>query len=183
MDVLKKYTIAHKGLSIGNHDFEFKVDDSFFNAVEGTDILGGEAEVKLRVQKQGNMLVMDFDITGSVRVECDRCLEEVELPVDVESTLQVRFSETENESDGDIMWLNPAETEISLAQYIYETIYLSLPCQRVHEDDENGNSGCDPEMLARFKVVDQDEFDRIAEAEATLEMPLDKLEELKKKLK
>ena len=38
MDVLKKYSIAFKGLGEGTHRFDMKVDDRFFEAFEGSEI-------------------------------------------------------------------------------------------------------------------------------------------------
>ena len=91
---------------------------------------------------------------------CDRCLEEFMMPVGYTGTLAVRYSETEQESDGEVMWIGPSETEIDLSQYIYESICLNLPYQRVHPVGSNGKSGCDPDMLARFNIVSEEEFDR-----------------------
>ena len=58
--------------------------------------------------------------------------------------------------DGEVMWISPAEGEVSLAQYIYESIVLSLPYQRVHPEGE-----CDADMLHRFRIVSQEEFSQI----------------------
>ena len=161
MDILKKYTIAYKGLSAGNHPFEFDVDDRFFAAFEGSDILKGNAHVDVDLTKGGNVIPMHITIRGQVWVACDRCLEEVEIPIEYTGMLCVRFSETEQESDGEIMWISPNETEINLAQYIYESIYLSLPYQRIHPVDENGKSMCNPDMLKRFRIVSEEEFEKI----------------------
>ena len=46
----------------------------------------------------------------------------------------------------------PGEDEVDLAQYIYESIVLSLPYQRVHPEGE-----CDPEMLGRFRIVSDED--------------------------
>ena len=35
-------------------------------------------------------------------------------------------------------------------QHIYEYIQLALPIKRVHTDDSEGNSTCDPEMLKKL---------------------------------
>ena len=43
--------------------------------------------------------------------------------------------------------------EIDLKQYIYESIVLSLPYQRVHPEGE-----CNPEMLERFRIVSDSEL-------------------------
>lgn len=75
MDVLKKYSIAFKGLGEGTHRFDMKVDDRFFEAFEGSEIRRGNADVRLTLDKRGNGMALDFDIRGEVAVECDRCLE------------------------------------------------------------------------------------------------------------
>ncbi|MDD3108919.1 MAG: DUF177 domain-containing protein [Alistipes sp.] len=162
INTLASYAIAHKGLKIGHHHFDFKVDDSFFAAFEPSDMHGGEADVSVEMDKQGSAILLHFLITGKVQVTCDRCLEEFMTPIYYEGDLTVRFSETENESDGEILWLSPSENEIPLAQYIYESIYLSLPYQRVHPSDASGHSDCNPDMLARFQIVTEEEFDHLA---------------------
>ena len=151
MDVLKKYSIAFKGLGEGTHRFDMKVDDRFFEAFEGSEIRRGNADVRLTLDKRGNGMALDFDIRGEVAVECDRCLEEFMMPVRYEGTLHVRYSDCERESDGEVMWISPSETELNVAQYIYESICLSLPYQRVHPDDSEGRSTCDPDMLSARK--------------------------------
>ena len=103
------------------------------------------------------------------------------MPIDYTGRLVVRFSETRDECDGEVMWVSPAETEINLAQYIYESICLSLPYQRVHPTDENGKSGCDPDMLARFKIVTEEEFEKIVHDEETNSFQ-EELEALKQKM-
>lgn len=166
MDILKRYDIPFKGLAIGKHEYRFEVDDDFFRMFEGSEITGGTAIVDVELTKEtGNMLALDFNISGAVTVPCDRCLEDFSLPVQYNGGFKVRFGETQDDFDGEIMWLSPAENEINTAQYIYESIALTLPCRRVHSEDE-----CDPQMLERFRIVSQEEFDQIAECEKMQKM-------------
>ena len=65
----------------------------------------------------------------------------------------VKFSEEVHEYDGEVMWMLPGEDQVDLKQYIYESIVLSLPYQRVHPD-----GACNPEMLERFRIVSDQEF-------------------------
>ncbi len=155
MNIFKKYSIPYKGLSIGSHEFKFKVGDAFFDSYDNLEIKGGDVDVDVMVNRQANLLSLEFEMKGTVRVECDRCLDDVSLPVEYEGVLSVRFSETEQDSDGEVMWISPMETEIPLAQYIYDSIVLSLPYQRIHPDDSNGHSTCDPDMLGRFMASDE----------------------------
>lgn len=188
MDVIKKYGIAYKALGQGEHYFEFEADDIFFRAFENSEIKSGKASIKVMMAKGPNMLCLDFNIKGTVTVDCDRCLEDCELPVDYSGQLTVKFTESEldeNERyDGEVLWLNPAEGTLNVAQYIYESIVLSLPYQRVHPGDTNGGNACNPEMLGRFKIVSEEEFDRFTGEERKMEEnpEWEKLRQLKGKL-
>lgn len=184
MDTLNRYTIQWKGLSNGKHDFEFGIDDAFFEAFEDSELSGGKLTAKVVLDKSATMLVLDVTIRGTVTTECDRCLGELSLPVDYTGTLTVKFSDEIDDYDGDIMWINPADGELRLAQYLYESIVLSLPYQKVHGTDTDGNLLCDKDMLSRFKIVSQEEFDSFdPEARTLAESPESiKLEALKRKL-
>ena len=99
---------------------------------------------------------MDFVIEGEVTCECDRCLEDCLIPIDYEGHLIVRISDEQGEYDGDIMWISPADDIVDLTQYIYESIVLSLPYQRVHPEGE-----CNPDMLARFSFAENEEIEAL----------------------
>ena len=185
MEVAQRYSIAWKGLKNGLHDFRFEVDKALFEAFESTEIKDGRCEVSVGVDRSEKQLTLDVGITGHVVVECDRCLEDCRVPIDFEGQLVVKFSDEVHEYDGEVMWISPAEGEVSLAQYIYESIVLSLPYQRVHPEGE-----CDADMLHRFRIVSQEEFSQIehdAETRAEVSQPLDgdalaQLASLKEKL-
>lgn len=158
----QRLTIAFKGLSVGRHFFEFELDDKFFTQLEASEIQKGKLQVDVELNKLNNLLELDIDITGEVAVECDRCLDEFYLPVDYQGKLLVSFSEhvpdedeyDENEeAEVDTMVLHPSDDMLDLTQYCYESICLSLPMQRVHPDDAEGNSTCNKEMLERLKQL------------------------------
>ena len=180
MGVTKRYTIAYKGLKPGLHDFRFEVDGSLFEEFESPEIKDGACEVTVALERGEAMLTLDVTVDGSVVVECDRCLEEFMMPVRYEGTLHVRYSDCAQESAGEVMWISPSETELNVAQYIYESICLSLPYQRVHPDASAGRSTCDPDMLSRFRIVSEEEFDRLCPGtETDGSSPWEKLKEIK----
>lgn len=160
MEVAQRYSIAYKGLKNGRHDFSFEVDRSLFEAFESTEIKDGACEVEVGMDRSETQLTLDVAITGYVVVECDRCLEDCRVPIDFEGQLLVKFSDQVREYDGEVMWMLPGEDRVELAQYIYESIVLSLPYQRVHPEGE-----CDPEMIERFRIISDQEFASI-EAQA-----------------
>ena len=162
MEVSKQYSVAYKGLKNSSFDFIFEVDDALFAAYESKEIMGGNCRVEATMFKGESQLEFDFTITGEVTCECDRCLDPCQVPIDYEGHLIVRISDEEGEYDGEVMWVNPADNEVDLTQYIYESIVLSLPYQRVHPEGE-----CNPDMLARFTIATEADIQAIeAEAES-----------------
>ncbi len=103
------------------------------------------------------MIELRVKIDAEVRLTCDRCLDEFECPVHFEGQPVVKISDTipegeqysgdahreVNNSDGDILWISPAEATLDLGQYIYESIMLSLPFQRVHPELKDCNQEMD----------------------------------------
>ena len=159
------YTIAFKGLKNGEHTFCFPIDGALFAAFDNAEIRDGAGEARVVLHRSERQLVCDVRIDARVTVPCDRCLEDCTLPVAYEGRLVVKFSEAGGEYDGEVLWLYPGDTEVDLAQYVYESIVLSLPYRRVHPD-----GGCDPAMLERFRIVSPQEFAAIeSDAEAPTE--------------
>ncbi len=154
-----KYILNYKGLSIGVHHFDFNITDDFFAAVPESEVKRGRGKIAVDLEKSNSLLKADVRIEGEVEVVCDRCLEKFYEPVRYEGRLWFKFSHelsgpdettTNTEPNEELWWINPDNGEIDLTEYIYDNIILSLPIQRIHPNDENGVSLCDPDMLARF---------------------------------
>lgn len=156
----QSYSIVFQGLSAGRHEFRFEVGKGLFEEFQSTEIKDGKCDVEVALERSDAHLELEIRITGHVIVACDRCLEDCRIPIDFEGRLPVRFSDEVHEWDGEVLWLLPGENSIDLSQYVYESIVLSLPYQRVHPEGE-----CNPEMLERFRIVSDREFSAI-EAQA-----------------
>jgi uncharacterized protein len=147
----RQFVIPFKGLKVGRHDFHFEIDDAFFDDYQGSEIKKGKISVAIDLIKRENMLEFDFDISGDIMVTCDRCLEEFLLPIEYQTKLFVKFSESSEEQTDEIILLSYNETEIDLSQYIYEYIHLSLPYRKVHPNDKKGKSLCNKEMIKKLE--------------------------------
>ncbi len=169
MGSISRYKIAYKALGVGVHNYTFDVDSELFTSVEGSEILAGDCSVEVELQRSESMLELNVSIDGEVEVACDRCLEPCAVDISYDGRLVVKFSAEVDDYDGEVMWLSPAESEVDLRQYIYESIVLSLPYQRVHADGE-----CNAEMIAKFKSVSRDEM---AKLESEAEQEADEQEE------
>ncbi len=157
-----RFTIAHRGLKEGAHTFGWGVGDQFWAARPEGGIIRGEVEVAATLEKGATgVMRLEVSLEGSVVVPCDRCLEDCELPVRWRGKLAVKETEEEQPADGEVLWLAPGEAVIDLEQYIYESVILSLPMQRVHPEDVHGQPLCNPAMLERFKIVSEEEFEEL----------------------
>jgi len=151
---LKKYRLNFRELDLGRHLFQFDIEDRFFSYFEKSDIQEGTLKARVELLKEERLTTLNVTIRGEVKVTCDRCLDHFMHPVNFTGTLYVKPEEEawDDKDRVDVILVAADEAEVHLAQYFYESIHLSLPIKRVHPDDEEGNSTCDPEML---ELLDQ----------------------------
>ena len=67
--------------------YEFSLTNQFFADIDAPEIQKGKLQVQLDVKKTMGIYVLNFHIEGSVVVPCDRCLDDMELPVETDDTL------------------------------------------------------------------------------------------------
>ncbi|MDR0737568.1 MAG: DUF177 domain-containing protein [Prevotellaceae bacterium] len=147
MRSVNNYKLTFKGLEPGKHTFTFDIDDLFFTLFEGSEIEHGKLFSEIVLEKHSALLQLDVKITGNVKVECDRCLDELDAPVNYEGRLLVKFGKvtTGMEADDEIMILDPAEDEIDLSQFLFDSINVNLPIQRIHPEGL-----CNKEMIKKL---------------------------------
>ena len=143
MDALAHFTIPVSGLHNGPHEYRFNIDGAFFQCFPESPVKEGDVSVELLFDKQPDIYTMAFELEGTVKVACDRCLEEFDLPIEASQVLLAKFDEKEWE-DADIIYILKEATQMNVARYIYEYIILAVPMVKTHDEaDQN----CDPEML------------------------------------
>jgi uncharacterized metal-binding protein YceD (DUF177 family) len=122
----------------------FKADVEFFKAFENEEIIGADVNVQCTASKRGQDILLDLAMEGTVTVVCDRCLDNLDLPVSVSAALVSRTEEGGEESaDGrEVILHEVTDKEIDLSQIVYDYICLSLPMQRVHPEGK-----CNPEVV------------------------------------
>jgi uncharacterized protein len=151
----EKYSVRLSGLSDGEHDFSFDLNEEFFASLETPDwkpeVEKGKVRADLVLEKKPGALALHFLMNGKVEVICDRCLVPFMKEIQVQRTVFVKFGDTPGEIGDDIMMIHRDDHEIEVGQFMYEFIVLALPLKRVHPDDEKGVSRCDPDMLKRLE--------------------------------
>ena len=166
MEDKKSFKIDYHTLSEGKHNISFSIDTEMFSAMNNGVIHGGECVIDIDLTKSLSLLRLDVKINGIVIVDCDRCLEELPLPIRFDGVLFVKITNSIEGSEfliddktEDTMLLNPLVEELDITDYIFDSVMLALPLQRIHPEDEEGESGCNSDMLSRFTIVDDSDWD------------------------
>jgi uncharacterized metal-binding protein YceD (DUF177 family) len=161
---LREYEIAHQGLRLGKHNFDFKIDESFFANFEDTETFNCNIIVGVELDKRENMLEFNFAINGTVLTPCDRCLKEINLPVANEYRLFIKFDDqlasiTNQNEDMDMVFLPKSETVIHLETYLYEFIVLSVPYKAACPFNEGPNENCDMKVINELNkyLIDEEQ--------------------------
>ena len=159
-----KYTIEFKGLKEGQHDFEYEIDNTFFEHFEESLIENGKVKIKVVLEKRSAFLTLHFKIKGWLELTCDRCLEPYQQKIKNKAEIFVKFGEKEFEEGDNVLWILPEEHHLNLAQLIYEYVSLSVPLRHVHPKNNDGKRACNPEMinqLNNYTHVENEEEENI----------------------
>ena len=142
MEKGNEYQIPVNGLALGNHSYHFDVKDDFFEGMDYSEIHQGTVSIDLDIEKTELMMTLNFALQGKVRVACDRCADEFDIPIENNEVYYVKFgSEVAEESD-DVVVVPTDQHDFDISSLIYEYIILSIPIHRVHPEGE-----CNPEVL------------------------------------
>lgn len=146
MKSLRDYSIPFTGLKLGKHQFEYVINDAFFDEFEYSLVKKANLICRVEMEKQETMLILDFHIDGTIDTNCDRCLAQYPQPVDINEQQIAKFSDEAIDEDDEIIVLTKNDHEVNIAGLIYEYINVALPFITVCIDEGN-TPYCDKEML------------------------------------
>ena len=135
---LKEFKIAFAGLKDGKHEFDFELDNTFFESF-GYDEFNSAAVITV-VELDKRSTLMDLNITGSgsVNVNCDVTNESYNESVAGSYHFIVKFGDDFNDENEDLLQIPHGSYEVNIQQFIYESIILNLPSRRIHPGIEDG---------------------------------------------
>ena len=138
MKNLKAYLIQFSGLKTGKHQFDYQLDNSFFEYFNYDDFNSVAVKVDLILEKKHTMLELNFKHKGVVNVPCDLTNVDFDLPVKGKLKLIVNFGDAYNDENEELLILPHGEFQVDVSQYIYEMIVLSVPFKRIHPGVKDG---------------------------------------------
>ena len=68
---LRDFLIPFTGLKLGKHQFEFIINDTFFDEFEYSLVKKANLVCQVEMEKQETMLILNFQISGTIDASCD----------------------------------------------------------------------------------------------------------------
>ena len=128
---LETYKIDLKNLKEDEIVRQFNLNDSFFSSLEGSQLEHGSLHVSVSIRKMTGFFELSFHTEGTVTVSCDRCLDDMDQPIEADNRLVVKLGDTYSDDD-DTLTINEDEGILDLSWLIYEFIMLAIPIKHVH---------------------------------------------------
>jgi uncharacterized protein len=150
MDALIQFSIPVKGLRYGVYEYRFHLEKSFFACFESSPVEDGNVEVLLHFDKQPGMFVLELDISGTVRTDCDRCLAPINLPIRDLASFVVKFSADDETDDADVVYIHPDTLKWDVSSYVYEYVILAIPMLKTYDCENDPSKPCDLDIVGRF---------------------------------
>lgn len=151
-----KAVIQFGGLGFGTHHFEFEITDKFFESLEYSEIHKANVLINVDFVKQNNVMTLNFRVSGTVGITCDRCAGDYDLPIENTDSMYVKNGDV-SESNESIIVLPHGETEVDLTRYFYELVAVALPIRRVPCELDAEKYKCDEEVLKKLNNLSVEE--------------------------
>ena len=175
MGKFDKFKVDLRGMKAAMATFEMDIDNDYFAHIDGPEVQKGKANVTTTVVKNHEVFDINFDIKGTVIVPCDRCLDEMELPIETTGSISVKLGDGFGEQ-GDTVIVPEKDGYINVAWYIYEFVALAIPIRHVHAPGK-----CNRDMNSRLEgmsVEENEEGDGFASDNEATDPRWDALKEI-----
>lgn len=183
MKPIRKYEIQIFKLNTGLHDFEFLLDDKFFELFDNDLVRKGKLTANISLNKSETMIQTVFHIKGSVELECDRSLDLFDFPIDLERPFIYKLGNEYEELSDEVVVIPRDTQQLNVASIMFEFIGLEIPMKKLHprfqqdEDDENE----DEVLMIYSSEEDNDEKNEDQENEESIDPRWASLKKLKNK--
>lgn len=129
---LKEFSIPFSGLKQGKHNFEYKIDNTFFESFEYYEFNAAAIDITVELNKMSTLLEFGMKAKGIVNVICDISSEPYDQGINSSLELMVKFGEEFNDENEEILIIPNGEFQVNISQYLYEMLVLAVPLKRVH---------------------------------------------------
>lgn len=138
------YILILNNLPNGKHNFEYRLVSDFFAQFDEKEVADGDVEVKIVAEKCLSSINLTFDLKGTIKVACNRCLDEMTLPIETQENILVKIGNF-SDNNGEFVVLNEHNPEFDITWLLYELIVTSIPIWHSHEEGK-----CNEEMMKQI---------------------------------
>ncbi|SHE56504.1 Uncharacterized metal-binding protein YceD, DUF177 family [Arenibacter palladensis] len=128
----KEFIIPFSGLKQGKHEFEYTIENKFFESFEYDEFSGANIKLDVTLNKMSTMMELEMKARGTVNVNCDLTSEPYDQKIKADLELVVKFGDEYNNDNDEILIIPHSEYQINIAQYVYEMLVLAVPLKKVH---------------------------------------------------
>lgn len=158
----REFEIAFVGLKPGVHEYNYSINDKFFEAFQEQDFRNCKANVKLLLDKKSSFIQLKFEIGGTLETTCDRCNNNLPFNLWDEFNLTVKMAEepelmNQQEDDPDMYYIAQSESHLDVANWIYEFINLSIPLQKTCDFEKMDGPHCNASAMDMLKKMEPEE--------------------------
>lgn len=132
MGKFTEFKLSLKSLPVGTHKMEYHLGKEFFSNMESADVRDADIAVSLTLDHRNDIYDLTFKFHGSVTVLCDRCLDEMDLPIDTEYHIVVRYGDSYNDDSDEFLEIPDSENYLNVAYMLNDTVALAIPIKHVH---------------------------------------------------
>ncbi len=100
--------------------------------MENADVRDADLDVHLVVEHHNDIYALAFTISGTVTLLCDRCLDDLVLPIDTTYNINVEYGDDYNDESDDLLVIPQGDNFLNVAYMLYDTVVLAIPIKHVH---------------------------------------------------
>lgn len=147
--------IVLSGLPEGHFSEQFTLENAVFARENPFDIYGGEVEAFVEGDRTGNVFQLNIALRGFVKTICDRCADDLDLPINASYPFVVKFGQTTDLDDVEELIVSMDDPVLPMDDLLYQLVVLSIPMKRVHADGE-----CNADSMRYYAQQEEDERKR-----------------------
>ena len=140
------YKVDLKNMQQDVQVYEYLLDNLFFTNIGDENIPKGKVNAQLTISKKSDVFDLSFTFNGIVVIPCDRCLDDMDFPIETTAHLIVKFGNDYSEESDEIVVIPETEGIINLSWFMYEFIALAIPIKHVHAPGK-----CSKQMITKLK--------------------------------
>lgn len=120
-----------KTMPEGTQEFTYHLGKQFFVNMESADIHDADLTVNLTVTHKHDLYQLAFHVAGTVTLICDRCLDDLILPIEADYDINVKYGADYDETD-DLLIIPETDNYLNVSYMIFDTASLAIPIKHVH---------------------------------------------------